>query len=125
MNFLTAELRSDGGNTVLTHPNFSIPLLPHQVALVNGSASREVRMGVRPDALSISTTRPEGPVIEGKIYVTELLGGDMLVDVQLADARIRVKTHTEFAGVADDLCYMTVNRDKWHLFDIDDGHAYF
>ena len=80
---------------------------------------------VRPDALSISTVRPDGPVIEGQIYVTELLGGDMLVDVQLADARIRVKTSTEFTGVADDPCYMTVNRDKWHLFDIEDGHAYF
>ena len=125
MNFLSAELRSEGGNTVLTHPNFNIPLLPQQVALVNGSAKREVRMGVRPDALSISTTRPDGPVIEGRIYVTELLGGDMLVDVQLADARIRVKTSTDFTGVADDACYMTVNRDKWHLFDIEDGHAYF
>ena len=125
MNFLSAELRTDGGNTVLTHSNFNIPLLPQQVALVNGSATREMRMGVRPDALSISTVRPEGPVIEGKIFVTELLGGDMLVDVQLADARIRVKTSTDFAGVADDTCYMTVNRDKWHLFDIEDGHAYF
>ena len=125
MNFLTAELRSEGGNVVLTHPNFSIPLLPHQVALVSGSGKREMRMGVRPDALSISTVRSDEPVIEGQIYVTELLGGDMLVDVQLADSRIRVKTSTEFAGVADDPCYMTVNRDKWHLFDIDDGHAYF
>ena len=125
MNFVTAELRGEGDNVVLTHPNFSIPLLPHQVALVSGSGKREMRMGVRPDALTISTLRPDGPAIEGQIYVTELLGGDMLVDVQLADARIRVKTNTEFAGVADDPCYMTVNRDKWHLFDIEDGHAYF
>ncbi len=125
MNFLSAELRTDGGDVVLTHPNFSIPLLPQQVALINGAGKREVRMGVRPDALSIATQRPQGPVIEGKIFVTELLGGDMLVDVQLADARIRVKTSTEFSGVADDTCYMTVNRDKWHLFDIEDGHAYF
>ena len=74
-----------------------------------------MRMGVRPDALSISTKRSDGPVIEGEIYVIELLGGDMLVDVQLADARIRVKTSTEFAGVAGEPCFMTVNRDKWHF----------
>ena len=125
MNFLSAELRTDGGEVVLSHANFNIPLLPHQVALVSSSNKREMRMGVRPDALSISTTRPDGPVIEGQIFVTELLGGDMLVDVQLADARIRVKTSTEFAGAADEPCFMTVNRDKWHLFDMDDGHAYF
>ncbi len=125
MNFLSAELSTDSGNTVLNHPNFSIQLLPHQIGLVNGSAKRGMRMGVRPDALSISTERPKAPAIEGRIYVTELLGGDMLVDVQLADARMRVKTNTEFAGVAGDICYMTVNREKWHLFDIEDGHAYF
>ncbi len=125
MNFLTGELREDGGQTVLTHPNFAIPLLPEQVGKTARSASRTVRMGVRPDAMTIATTPPAGPAIEGRIFVTELLGGDMLVDVQLTGARVRVKTGTEFAGVAEQACYLTVNRDKWHLFDIEDGHAFF
>jgi len=123
MNFLTCELRGEGGQTVLTHPNFAIPLLPEQVTRLG--SNRSVRMGVRPDALTIDTTRPGGPVIEGRIFVTELLGGDIIVDVQLADARVRVKASTEFAGQPDDTCYLTVNRDKWHLFDIEDGHAFF
>jgi len=122
MNFLTCELRDEGSQTILTHPSFAIPLLPEQVTRLG--SNRSVRMGVRPDALTIDTTRPGGPVIEGRIFVTELLGGDIIVNVQLDDARVRVKTSTEFAGQPDDACYLTVNRDNWHLFDIDDGHAF-
>jgi ABC-type sugar transport system ATPase subunit len=70
-------------------------------------------------------TRPSEAAIQGEIFVNELLGGDMLVEVQLADSRIRVKTTPEFEGKPGEICYLTVNRDKWHVFDAGDGHAYF
>ncbi|MEI6099888.1 MAG: TOBE domain-containing protein, partial [Alphaproteobacteria bacterium] len=93
---------------------------------LNGAAkSGAARMGVRPDALSISMVRPAEPSITGKIFVNELLGGDMLVEVQLKDCRMRIKTTPEFAGKPGEICYLTVNRDKWHVFDAGDGHAYF
>ena len=126
MNFVTTGVQGSGDGVVLTHPNFEIPLLPAQVSLLNGaSKGGTARMGVRPDALSISLQKPAGPSITGTIFVNELLGGDMLVEVQLQDCRMRVKTATEFEGRPGDTCYLTVNRDKWHVFDAGDGHAYF
>lgn len=126
MNFLTCQLSEDGGRVTLQHPNFAVPLLERQAVLLNGGARKpEVRMGVRPDALSISDSKPSEPSIAGEIFVKELLGGDMIIDVQLADARIRVKTSPEFPGVPGDACFLTINRDKWHVFDMEDGHAYF
>jgi multiple sugar transport system ATP-binding protein len=126
MNFVTTGVQGSGDNVVLTHPNFEIPLLPSQVVKLNGASKHgTARMGVRPDALSISLTKPEGPSINGVIFVNELLGGDMLVEVQLQDGRMRVKTTPEFAGRPGDACWLTVNRDKWHVFDAGDGHAYF
>ena len=126
MNFVTTGVQGSGDNVVLTHPNFEMPLLPSQVAKLNGASKQgTARMGVRPDALSISLTKPEGPSINGVIFVNELLGGDMLVEVQLQDGRMRVKTTPEFAGRPGDACWLTVNRDKWHVFDAGDGHAYF
>jgi hypothetical protein len=38
---------------------------------------------------------------------------------------MRVKTTPEFAGRPGDACWLTVNCDKWHVFDAGDGHAYF
>ncbi len=43
-------------------------------------------------------TKPTDAAIKGEIFVNELLGGDMLVEVELEDCRIRVKTKPEFAG---------------------------
>ncbi|CAN5356091.1 sn-glycerol-3-phosphate ABC transporter ATP-binding protein UgpC [soil metagenome] len=124
MNFLSCEIAGEGGEVLLRHPNFALALKPEQAKRLNGSAG-QVRMGVRPDALSIALQKPAGPAITGEVFVNELLGGDMIVDVQLADARIRVKTAPEFEGQPGDACYMTVNRDKWHVFAMDTGRAYF
>lgn len=126
MNFLSCNVSGRGDDVVLTHRNFEIPLLSQQVRLLNGaSKAGTARMGVRPDALSINMQRPAEAAIKGEIFVNELLGGDMLVEVQLDDCRIRVKTTPEFAGKPGEACYLTVNRDKWHVFDSGDGHAYF
>jgi multiple sugar transport system ATP-binding protein len=126
MNFLTCDLKRRGDDVVLSHQNFDIPLLPGQVRQLNGAAQAGIaRMGVRPDAMTVSMTKPSEAAIQGEIFVNELLGGDMLVEVQLADSRIRVKTTPEFEGKPGETCYLTVNRDKWHVFDAGDGHAYF
>ncbi|WP_119390029.1 ABC transporter ATP-binding protein [Taklimakanibacter lacteus] len=126
MNFLTCEITNAGGKLMLTHPDFALALKPEQMKCLNGAGTAAtVRMGVRPDALAISMTRPAEPAITGKVFVNELLGGDMIVEVELADARIRVKTAPEFAGAPGEACYVTVNRDKWHAFDAVTGKAFF
>ncbi|MCF8481996.1 MAG: ABC transporter ATP-binding protein [Rhodospirillum sp.] len=126
MNFVTCDLVGHNQEVFLRHENFEIPLLPDQVGKLNGAASAgTARMGVRPDALEISLTKPHQPSITGEVFVNELLGGDMLVEVLLDGSRIRVKTVPEFDGQPGDRCHITVNREKWHIFDAMDGHAYF
>jgi multiple sugar transport system ATP-binding protein len=126
MNFLTCDVRGEGNEVLLSHPNFALALKPEQVKRLNGhGGTGSVRMGVRPDALHIALNRPAEPAITGEVFVNELLGGDMIVEVQLSDARVRVKTSPEFPGNPGDTCYLTVNRDKWHAFATDTGRAYF
>jgi multiple sugar transport system ATP-binding protein len=125
MNFVDAVVEENGGNTWFTHPNFKIAVTPQQARLIAGHTVRAVRMGVRPDALTISTAKPQVDHMRGEIFVTELLGGDMIVDVNLANERIRVKTSTEFAGKEGDTCYISANREKWHAFSKETGKAIF
>ncbi len=126
MNFLTCDIAGEGDALHLKHDNFDIPLLPRQAEKLNGVRSAgTARMGVRPEAMSISMIDTREPSIRGEIFVNELLGGDMLVEVNLADSRIRVKTTPEFEGKPGETCYITVNREKWHIFDAVGGHAYF
>jgi multiple sugar transport system ATP-binding protein len=126
MNFVDVNLQDKAGKTHFVHQNFSISVNEEQQRLIAaGSRPNMLRMGIRPDALAISMTKPKDEHITGKIFVTELLGGDMIVDVDLEDSRIRVKTSTEFDGVEGHTCYMTVNRDKWHAFSKENGKALF
>jgi multiple sugar transport system ATP-binding protein len=126
MNFVDVELQDQAGRTNFVHSNFSIPVTEQQQRIIaTGARSSKLRMGVRPDAMSISMVKPAEEHITGKIFVTELLGGDMIIDVDLDDSRIRVKTSTDFEGVEGQTCYMTVNRDKWHAFSKENGKALF
>ena len=126
MNFVDVELQDHSGRTNFIHPNFSIPVTEQQQRIIAaGARPSKLRMGVRPDAMSISMAKPAEEHITGKIFVTELLGGDMIIDVDLDDSRIRVKTSTDFEGIEGQTCYMTVNRDKWHAFSKENGKALF
>jgi multiple sugar transport system ATP-binding protein len=124
MNFVDCTIEAAGGKTFFSHANFKISVTPAQARVLAGTgSSRTVRMGVRPDSLAISLAKPKEEHMTGKIFVTELLGGDIIVDVDLDDARIRVKTSTEFDGKEGDTCFITVNREKWHAFSKDTGRA--
>ncbi len=125
MNFVDCTIEQDGSRTVFAHANFRIAVTPEQARKLASHKTNAVRMGIRPDALAISLTPPGDEYITGKIFVLELLGGDMLVDVDLADERIRIKTSTEFDGLEGQTCYITANRDKWHAFSKDTGKALF
>ena len=125
MNFVDATIEDKGGQTWFKHPNFTIAVTPEQRRLLDGQKAKQIPMGVRPDALSILGTKPKDDHVQGEIFVTELLGSDMIVDVNLADSRIRVKTTPEFTGKEGEKCYITVNREKWHAFSMADGQAFF
>ncbi len=126
MNFVDCGVSEGDGKTHFEHPNFRVSVTPEQARLLaTGNAGKAIRMGVRPDALAISMTKPKDEHITGKIFLNELLGGDMIIDVDLEDCRIRVKTSTDFEGIEGQICYMTVNREKWHAFSKDSGKALF
>ncbi len=126
MNFVDCDVVETEGKTRFKHQNFNISVTPEQARMLSANLKADkIRLGVRHDVLTISLTRPNEDHITGKIFVTELLGGDMIIDVDLADARIRVKTATDFDGKEGDICYITANREKWHAFAKDNGRALF
>ncbi|HWL67682.1 MAG TPA: ABC transporter ATP-binding protein [Geminicoccus sp.] len=125
INFLDCRIVEENGELRLVHPGFNLALRPEQAAIVRGRyAQDEVRMGIRPDQVAISTTQSPDS-FGGRILVTEPIGGDMLVDVSLGKDKVLVKTRPDFEGRMDGPCYLTLDRGRWHLFGKDDGVALF
>lgn len=127
MNFVDCRIEERDGRIVVVHPAFTLPVTAAQEAILRERATApEVRMGIRPDQITIGTTADAAvPSFPGEILVTEPLGGDMLVDMSLAADKFMVKTHPDFAGRRGDACHIGFDTSRWHLFARDTGLAYF
>jgi multiple sugar transport system ATP-binding protein len=125
MNFLRCRLVERDGKLCVSHPSFSMAVTPGQATVLRmGAQSPDVRLAMRPDEISIST-QPVPGAVEGRVFVTEPLGGDMLVDCTLGEDKVLVKTKPDFAGAHGDACWLSFNTARWHLFSTDTGLAYF
>ncbi|MEA2966941.1 MAG: multiple sugar transport system ATP-binding protein [Alphaproteobacteria bacterium] len=126
MNFLDCTVEETGGQVRFVHPTFRIAVTPEQARLLEASnRAQGIRLGVRPDAVTVSLAKPKTASMTGRIFVNEFLGGDMIIDVDLGAERVRVKTSTDFAGKEGDVCYITANREKWHAFSKETGRTIF
>jgi multiple sugar transport system ATP-binding protein len=126
MNFMDCTLGSVDGKLMLRNPAFSVQVSDQQrQALPDSQTELPITLGIRPDDLSISPTQTATQMIKGEVLVTELLGGDMLVEVQLDDTRTTVKTDPGYTADMGDICYLGMDTSRWHMFDRETGEAYF
>ncbi len=126
MNFVDCTLERSGDRLTLSHPTFAVPVTAEQQKLLDGAADASgLRMGIRPDDVEISLERPAEAAAEASIFVTEPLGSDMLVEVELGDSRFLVKTDPDFRGSIGERCYLTFHTGRWHAFSRQNGQAYF
>jgi len=126
MNFINCHLGAADGNTLLEHAAFALPLTNQQSQqLSQNGAQQSVTLGIRPDNVSISTSPSEQHTIVGDVLVTELLGGDMLVEAQIDGTRVTVKTDPGYEADMGDKCYLAFDSTRWHLFDVESGSTLF
>jgi multiple sugar transport system ATP-binding protein len=124
MNFVDAAVGDRDGRLMLEHPGFTAAFTDAQQALLRGRLrDHEVRMGIRPDQIAIGLDLADG--FPATVSITEPLGGDTLVDVDLAGTRLLVKTKPDFEGAMGDACRIAFDTTRWHLFEKTTGAAFF
>jgi multiple sugar transport system ATP-binding protein len=125
MNFVDAAVEEEGGRLLLAHSGFRVGFTPAQEVLLRERLrGRDVRMGIRPDQIAIALA-PSNGAAGAQISVTEPLGGDMLIDADLAGSRVLVKTNPDFEGAMGQACWLAFDVGRWHLFERESGVAYF
>jgi multiple sugar transport system ATP-binding protein len=121
MNFLDAELTRQNGDVVVTCGPLNLPLLPKVGAhVVDHAQSRQVTLGIRPEAIRQSPDAIAGSV-PASVYVTEPLGHNVIVDLRFSDEIIRARGDRDDDRLAnlkpDDPIYIRFDPAQVHVFD--------
>lgn len=127
MNFLDCRVERTNEGVSVVHPGFRLALTDAQRRTLESSdANGEVRLGIRPDNLAIEPGESGALDIAATIFVTEPLGGDMVVEANLTEEdRVMVKTKIGEIGGLGDPCRIGFDIDRLHVFNKDTGVAYF
>ena len=59
--------------------------------------------------------------IQCTIYSRQLLGADVLVEVEIGKSRVRAKTETSFKGDVGMSCYLNFQSNDLYFFNSEDG----
>lgn len=126
MNFLDCRIERSGDAVALVYESMNVALTDAQSRILEEKgAVTEVRLGIRPDDLTIAVGENHGMEFSAKIFVTEPLGGDMLIEAELGRDRMTIKRKISELGVPGDPCGIALNIEKLHVFNRETGEAFF
>ena len=131
MNFLDCTLKREGGAVWLEAAGLRVAL---QEAWVNRfqsaiDAAEGLMMGIRPEHIMLHPHRNGGgaDLWEGKVYVVEPLGSEVIYDVEIGKKVVRIKATEQDAkrlSVAmGDRVFMEMPSDCIYLFDKKTGNT--
>lgn len=125
MNFLDCELVQEGDAIQVRHSTFSVSLLPEQASIINSAKlERKVQLAIRPDEIHING-KQSAESIKAEVKITEPLGGDMLVDTTVGKEKVLVKTKPDFIASMGEECFLSFDKQRWHVFSSETGLAFF
>ncbi len=126
MNFLDCEIDRSGDKVSVVNQNIKLTLTDEQVRKLDEKDSPiQVRVGIRPDDLTVEIGENQDMDFAAKIFVTEPLGGDMLVEADIGQSRMTIKRKITEMGQPGDSCMISANIEKLHAFDPESGIAFF
>jgi multiple sugar transport system ATP-binding protein len=106
-----------GGDGVVELPAGSIRLQDGRAP----ERGRDVVVGLRAQDMRIADTHEAQ--LEGRLYVVEDLGDEVLATVEMGGERVRVRCDRSFRGRVDSGVRVAVNPEHLYLFDPDSGSA--
>ncbi|HYM13623.1 MAG TPA: TOBE domain-containing protein, partial [Bryobacterales bacterium] len=112
MNFLPGRI--DAAARVFASGQLSLPLSAAQLERLAGSAS--ITLGVRPENVELDRQPREG-WIAGRVYVSEAMGNENLVVVEIGGYRLSCRTAPEMQLDFESPVWLRLRPDRLHFFD--------
>lgn len=86
-------------------------------AIKEKATSSELILGIRPEDIHINDARSPRTFIKGEVYLVEPLGSEIIVDLQLGDNLLKVKTSSSFVSPSNKKVWIGFSMEKIRLFD--------
>ncbi len=117
MNFLAGALTTDGAAELRSPKgDWAFPIPPRVRDVIRKAGREQVVLGVRPEDLALAFEQQPGS-LAGKVFVVEMLGDRKIVDVQLGETIVKVKTPPTVQVAPGQRVWLTPNGDRLHVFD--------
>ncbi len=116
MNFTDALVKEDGSKVYLEINGVPVALASDKGEALKskGYAGKEIVVGIRPEHIHLDA---EGPKMEGKVTVTELLGAELILYIGTSGKELIGRVDPDAGLKIGDKVEYTFAPDKMHLFD--------
>jgi len=119
MNFLDGSIDISEGS--FRNQNVSLALNDSQRETLNNiDSNKRVTLGIRPENLQVSLSQRDD-WHQASVYVTELMGSETLVIVQLRDEKLTARAGGDFRAEPDSALWIEFDTRKAHFFDSETG----
>jgi len=124
MNILEATAKKKGDTVVLQLGSFEVKLTDAKAKAITegGYIDKTVVMGIRPEDLhdeEVYVSNPNGNIIEAEVEVTELLGAEVFLYLQVAGQPVTARVNPRSTAKSGDRIKMALDLNKIHVFDKD------
>ena len=121
MNFVEGSVREVNGEYYFDSEHFKLKL-PSEIGELVSSRTSEVIMGFRPENAKI--IKEELPsTIQGKVYVVEPLGKDVIVNVKIGEILVKILARPGIEIAPGQSIWLQLNMSKIHFFEKHTGKA--
>jgi ABC-type sugar transport system ATPase subunit len=117
MNFITGRI--DAAARSFTSDNFCLVLDPTQLERLKGVLpDQPVSLGIRPEHVHVALSESAG-WLPASVYVTELMGSETFVFLNLGDNRIIARAASEFRAEVETTVWIKLDMSRAHFFGND------
>lgn len=120
INFLPCRLHKNETGWQLIHDQFRLQLpelVLKKFICKDLQDDTPVDLGLRPESFEVFPTQVAGAEMTGKVYVTEPLGEDIIIDISIGKEKVKARTVIGGNWQIDAPISMKVRYDRVHLFD--------
>jgi multiple sugar transport system ATP-binding protein len=117
MNFIAGRI--DAAARTFTSDKLSLALDPTQLEMLKGvTPDQDITLGIRPEHVQVAISESAG-WLPASVYVTELMGSETFVFLNLSDNRIIARAASEFRAEVETTVWIKLDMSRAHFFDRD------